>query len=156
MTLTRGLSTLFGVLMAGSAAAGSDPPAAAAAVAALAAVCVAMVFRPAATLAVCLAVAALGLSDGPVVCAGLSGLCSAAYLVCRHAAPRNSGGVRPPDWPTVSGAVGFGCAGLVAASIPPRLPWIPLAAPLGALAVYLVATYPFVHYPKTASRRADW
>ena len=47
-----------------------------------------MVFRPAATLAVLLSVATIVLSDPPLVFVALSGLCAAAYLVCRHAVGR--------------------------------------------------------------------
>ena len=55
-------------------------------VAALIAVGVGTVFRPAATLAVLLAVTTIVVSDPSVVFVALSGLCAAAYLVCRHAA----------------------------------------------------------------------
>jgi hypothetical protein len=48
------------------------------------------------------------------------------------------------SWPTVVAAVGFTCAGLVAASFPLQLPWLPLAAPVGVLAIYVLATRPFV------------
>jgi len=39
---------------------------------------------------------------------------------------------------------GFAFAGLVATSFPLELPWLPLAAPLGALAIYVLATRPFL------------
>ena len=48
------------------------------------------------------------------------------------------------SWPTVVAAVGFTFAGLVATSFPLQLPWLPLAAPLGVLAIYVLATRPFV------------
>ena len=40
-------------------------------------------------------------------------------------------------------AVGFTAAGLVAASLPFQLPWVPLVAPLAVLALYVVVTRPF-------------
>jgi hypothetical protein len=48
------------------------------------------------------------------------------------------------SWPTVVGAVGFSFAGLVATSFPLQLPWLPLAAPLAVLAIYVLATRPFL------------
>jgi hypothetical protein len=144
------LSTGFGLLMVGlvvgpavgSSAAGS-PPAVAAGAAALIAVGVGMVFRPAATVAVLLLVATVLLSNPSVTFAAWSGLCAAAYLVCRHAVGTPAGAVMW-SWPTVVGAVGFSFAGLVATSFPLQLPWLPLAAPLAVLAIYLLATRPFL------------
>jgi hypothetical protein len=133
----------FGLLMVGSAAHGSRGFAAAAWVAALIAVGAGTVFRPAATVAALLALATLVLSDPPLVFVALSGLCAAAYLVCCHAV----GAAAPVvlgSWPTAVAAVGFTFAGLVATSFPLQLPWVPLAAPLGALAIYLLAVRPFV------------
>lgn len=136
-------ATGFGLLMVGLAADGSHGFAVAAWVAALVAVGVGTVLRPAATVAVLLAVVTVMLSDPPLVFVALSGLCGAAYLVCRHAA-----GVAAPvvlsSWPTAVAAVGFAFAGLVATSFPLQLPWLPLAAPLGALVIYLLAIRPFL------------
>ncbi|BBY11564.1 hypothetical protein [Mycobacterium marseillense] len=136
-------ATGFGLLMVGLAAGGSHGFAVAAWVAALVAVAVGTVLRPAATVAVLLAVVTVMLSDPPLVFVALSGLCGAAYLVCRHAA-----GVAAPvvlsSWPTAVAAVGFAFAGLVATSFPLQLPWLPLAAPLGALVIYLLAIRPFL------------
>jgi hypothetical protein len=141
--LTRAVSTAFGLLMVGLVAVGSDGLAAAAGIVALVAVGVGMAFRPAATVAVLLAVATIVLSDPPYVLTALSGLCAAAYLVCRYAAgPLTS--VVMGSWPTVVAAGGFTFAGLVATSFPLQLPWLPLAAPLGALAIYVLATRPFL------------
>ena len=139
-----GLSTGFGLLMVGSAAVGSHGPAVVVAAAALIAVGVGVVFRPAATLAVLLSVATVVLSDSSAVFAAWSGLCAAAYLVCRHAVGTPAGAALW-SWPTVVGAVGFTSAGLVATSFPLQLPWLPLAAPLGALAIYVLATRPFLN-----------
>jgi hypothetical protein len=145
------LSTGFGLLMVGlvlgpavgSSAAGSHGPAVAAGAAALIAVGVGVVFRPAATVAVLLLVATVLLSNPSVTFAAWSGLCAAAYLVCRHAVGTPAGAVMW-SWPTVVGAVGFSFAGLVATSFPLQLPWLPLAAPLAVLAIYLLATRPFL------------
>ncbi len=139
---TLAVSTVVGVLMVGLAAVGSHGPALVAAAAALLAVAAGVAFRPAATVAVLLSAATIVASDPSLVFAAWSGLCAAAYLVCRHAAA-TSGGVMW-SWPTAVAAVGFTCAGLVAAAFPLQLPWLPLAAPLGVLAIYLLATRPFV------------
>jgi hypothetical protein len=140
------LSTVFGLLMIGSAAVGSNGSGVVAATVAVVAVAVGIPFRPAATLAVVLSVATIVLAGPPYVLAALSGLCAAAYLVCRHAV-----GPRPAtvigSWPTIIAAVGFTFAGLVATSFPVQVPWLPLVAPLGVLAMYVVATRPFVHRP---------
>ena len=141
--MTRAVSTAFGLLMVGLVAVGSHGPAAAAGVVALIAVGVGIVFRPAATVAVLLAVATIVLSDSPHVLTALSGLCAAAYLVCRYAAGRSTTVVLG-SWPTVVAAGGFTFAGIVATSFPLQLPWLPLAAPLGALAIYVLATRPFL------------
>jgi hypothetical protein len=137
------LSTGFGLLMVGLAAVGAHGPAVVAAAAALIAVAVGVVFRPAATLAVLLSVATIVVSNPSVVFAAWSGLCAAAYLICHHAVGTPPGAVMW-SWPTVIGAVGFSSAGLVATSFPLQLPWLPLAAPVAGLAIYVLATRPFL------------
>ena len=137
------VSTVFGVLMVGLAAVGSHGPAVVTAAAALIAVGAGVAFRPAATIAVLLSVATIVASNPSLVFAAWSGLCAAAYLVCRHAVGLPVGVVLW-SWPTVIGAVGFTSVGLVATSFPLHLPWLPLAAPLGVLAIYVVATRPFM------------
>lgn len=137
------ISTVFGALMVGLAAAGSHGPALVAGILAAAAVGVGVALRPAATVAVLLAAATVAVSDPPLVLAAWSGLCAAAYLVCRHAVGTPAG-VVIWSWPTAVAAVGFTCAGLVATSFPLQLPWLPVAAPLGVLAIYVLATRPFV------------
>ena len=141
--MTRAVSTAFGLLMVGLVAVGSHGPAAAAGVVTLIAVGVGIVIRPAATVAVLLAVATIVLSDAPHVLTALSGLCAAAYLVCRYASGASTSVVLG-SWPTVAAAGGFTFAGIVATSFPLQLPWLPLAAPLGALAIYVLATRPFL------------
>jgi hypothetical protein len=139
----RVFSTGFGLVMVGLAADGSHGLAVAAGALALTMVGVGMVVRSAATLAVLLSVAMIMVADPPHVFAALSGLCAAAYLVCRHAVGTPTGLVMG-SWPTFAGAVGFTFAGLVATSFPLQLPWLPLAAPLGVLAIYVLATRPFL------------
>lgn len=136
-------STVFGALMVGLAAFGSHGAPIVAGVAAAVAVGAGVAFRPAATVAVLLTVATILASDPSPVFAAWSGLCAVAYLVCRHAVGAPAG-VVIWSWPTAVAAVGFSCAGLVATSFPLQVPWLPLAAPLGALALYVLATRPFV------------
>ena len=133
------LSTGFGLLMVGLTAVEPRGLVIAAAVAALIAVAVGIAFRPFATVAVLSAVATVLLSSPAPVLVALSGLCAAAYLVCRY-----SGGAPAGDWPTAVAAVGFTFAGLVATLFPWQVPWLPLAAPPAALASYVLAARPFL------------
>lgn len=137
-------ATGFGLLMVGLAADGWRESAIAGWVAVLIAVAVGIVLRRAATVAVLLAAVTVLLSSPPVIFVALSGLCAAAYLVCRHAAG-TSALVVLDSWPTAVGAVGFTVAGLVATSFPLQLPWLPLVAPLAALLIYLLAVRPFMN-----------
>lgn len=139
----RALAALFGLLMVGLAALGSHGLASVTAAVALVGVGFGMIFRPAATLSVLLTVGVIVLSNPPQPVGVLSGLCAAAYLVCRHAVGTPVGTVLG-SWPTVVGAVGFTAAGWVAASFPLQLPWLPLVAPLAVLAIYVLATRPFL------------
>jgi hypothetical protein len=140
---TGALATGFGLLMVGVAAVGSHGPALVAGLVAAIAVGVGTVSRPAATLAVLLAVLAIAVSNPSPVLAASSGLCAAAYLVSRHAASTPSG-VVIGSWPTTIAAVGFTFAGLVATSFPLQVPWLPLVAPVAVLAIYVLATRPFL------------
>jgi len=139
----RALAMVFGLVMVELAGLGSGGPALAVAAAAVVAVGAGIVFRPVATLAVLLTVCTIALSDPSPLPAALSGLSAAAYLLCRHAVGTPVGSVLG-SLPTIVGAVGFTCAGLVAALFPLQLPWLPLAAPLAVLAIYVLATRPFV------------
>jgi hypothetical protein len=135
------LSPAFGVLMVASTGVGShDGPALVAALVALVMVAVGMVFRPAATLAVVLVVAAIALTDPAPMLVAMSGLAASLYLVLRHA----NGRLVTASVPTVVAAAGFTTVGLAATSFPVQLPWLPLAAPLAVLAIYLLATRPFL------------
>lgn len=129
--------------MVGLAAGGSHGSALVAWVAALIAVGLGTVFRRAATAAVVLAATTIMLANPPLVFVALSGLCAAAYLLCRHAVGPSAPAVLGSG-PTAVAAVGFTFAGLVATSFPLQLPWLPLVAPLGALVIYLLAIRPFM------------
>ena len=137
------MSAGFGLLMVGSAAVGIHGFGVGVGAAALIAVGVGTAVRPVATLAVLLAVATVMLSAPPPALVALSGLCAAAYLVCRYAVGTPAGVVMG-SWPTVFAGLGFAFAGLVAVSFPLQLPWLPLAAPLGVLAIYALAARPFL------------
>jgi hypothetical protein len=134
----RFLATIFGLIMVGSAAVGTHGPAVATAGASALAVCVGVALRPIATLAVLLSVFTMVLSDPSHPFVALSGLCAAGYLVCRYADAAIG------SWPTIVAVVGFAFAGVVATSFPLQLPWLPLAAPLAVVAIYVLATRPFV------------
>ncbi|QLL08673.1 hypothetical protein [Mycobacterium vicinigordonae] len=131
------VSTAFGLAMVGLVAVGSDGATLVVVAAAAAGLVVGLgtMFRSAATGAVLLAVLVVVLSDPPHILVALSGLCAAAYLVSRHLAG---------SWPTAVAAVGFTFVGLVATSFPLQVPWLPLLAPLAVLAIYVVATRPFL------------
>jgi hypothetical protein len=134
----RAFATIFGLAMVGSAAVGTHGPALAAAGVAAIAVGVGMLVRPIATLAVLLTVLAMTLSDTQPLLAAASGLCAAGYLVFRY------GGAVIGSSATLVGAAGFTFAGLVATSFPLQVPWLPLLAPLVIVAIYVLATRPFV------------
>src|SRR3954451_302027 len=138
---SRVLTLLLGLLMVALAAVGSQGPVLVAAGAGAVAVGLATVFRPAATLAVLLTVVVIVASDPSNVLAAMSGLCAAAYLVCRHA----DGAVVAGSGPSTVAAVGFTFAGLVATSFPLQVPWLPLVAPMAVLAIYVLVTRPFVN-----------
>jgi hypothetical protein len=133
--MNRALSTAFGLVMIAAAAVAADDAALVAAGLATLAVLVGNIFRPAATLAVLAAGAALVLNEAPAMLAALAGLCAACYLVLRHTASITA--------PTVIGAVGFTAVGLTGVSLPLELPWVPLLAPLAVLTLVALATRPF-------------
>jgi hypothetical protein len=137
------LSTACGVLMVAAVGIGAHGSARVAATSAVAAVTIAVLFRPIATLAVLLTVVAIALSGPPATVAAVSGLSAAAYLVLRHAASSGAG-LDSVSGATLVSAVGFTLVGLVATAFPLRLPWLPLLAPLAVFAVYLLATRPYL------------
>jgi hypothetical protein len=137
------LGAMFGLMMAAAAGAQADGPALAAAALAVVAVLVCIGFRPAASVAVLLAMTALVLSDSPPMLAALAGLCAAAHLVLRYA-ESGSAGVVTASAPGMIAAVGFTLVGLVVTAFPFELPWLPLLAPLAVVAMYVLVTRPFV------------
>jgi hypothetical protein len=137
------LSTACGVLMVAAVGIGAHGSTRVAAASAVAAVVIAVLFRPMATLAVLLTVVAIVLSGPPATVAAVSGLSAAAYLVLRHAASSGAG-LDSVSGATMVSAVGFTLVGLVATAFPLRLPWLPLLAPLAVFAVYLLATRPYL------------
>jgi hypothetical protein len=137
------VSTACGLLMAAPVGIGSHGPTLVVAGSAMAAVLVAILSRPFATLAVLLTVAAILLSDATSTLAAVCGLSAAVYLVLRHAAGSGAG-LDGVGGPTLVGAVGFTFVGLAATAFPLRLPWLPLLAPLAVFAIYLLATRPFL------------
>ncbi|MGV7274219.1 hypothetical protein PJI13_22900 [Mycobacterium kansasii] len=141
--LSRVGSSLFGLLMVASAVVGAHGPAVAVGIAAALAVAAGIAFRPAATIAVLLSVSVLVMSDPSQGLAALSGLCAAAYLVCRHAVGTAIGLVAG-SLPTIVSAAGFAVAGLVATSFPLQVPWLPLVAPVAVVAIYVLAARPFI------------
>jgi hypothetical protein len=137
------LSTACGLLMVAAVGVGTYGPARAAAVSALVAVTAALVFRPAATLAVLLTMAVIAWTSPTASVAAVAGLSAAVYLVLRHGAASGIG-LDSVSLATLVAALGFTLAGLVAAAFPLQLPWLPLLAPLAVLAIYLLATRPFL------------
>jgi hypothetical protein len=137
--VTRTSSTAIGLLMVAATAVGSHGPAVVAAALAAVAVLAGTVFRPAATLAVLFTVAAIVVANPSPMLVAVSGLSAAVYLVVRYAVRRPTGVITAP---TMIAAVGFTLVGLVAASFPFRLPWLPLLAPLAVFAIYVLATRP--------------
>lgn len=129
------LPPAFGFLMVGAAAFRADGPAVVVAGVAVAAVVASAWWRPAATVAVVLAVATVVLADSAPMHTLLAGLAAAVYLVLRHT---------DPTVPTMAFAVGFAVVVAVAVALPVQVPWLPLAAPLALLAGYLLALRPFL------------
>lgn len=134
-TVTLLLPLAFGVFMVGAAAYRADAAAMVAAGVALGAVALSAWVRPAATVAVLLAVVTVVLADPAPMHTVLAGLAAAAYLVLRHT---------DPTVPTMFFAVGFAGAAAVVVALPVHVPWLPLIAPLALLAGYLLSLRPFV------------
>lgn len=126
------VSSGLGLLMAAIAGGGAHATAAAAAIAVAAGV----LFRPAATLAVLLSVAALALGGATPAAAAGCGLAGAGYLVVRH--------TNTVTAPTIVAAVGFTFVGLLATAVGLQLPWLPVLAPVAAFACYALVTSPFL------------
>ena len=139
----RAFSTGFGILMVAAAAVHADRPGLVVAALAVTAVLVGLRFRAAVTAAVLLTVSAIVLCEPPPLFAAVSGLSAAAYLVLRHAV---EAGVVTTTWPTVVGVIGFTVLGAIATSAPAHLPWLPVLAPPAAVAIFALATRPFLDH----------
>lgn len=139
-------STAFGLLMVTSAAIHADRSGAIAIGLAVAALLTGLRYRSAATFSVLLVIVAMVLSPPPLLFAALSGLSAAAYLVMRHAVGL---GVVTTTRATVLAMVGFTVVGVVATSLPLRLPWLPLLAPPAVVVMFLLVTIPFLRGRRT-------
>lgn len=128
-----------GLLMVAGPGIGSEAPARQLSMLAVVAVAAGVIWRPAATLAVLLTVGVFVLSNPAATLTAVSGLAAAAYLVLRHVDSLDAVSAA-----TLVGAAGFAFAGLVATAFPLQVPWLPLAAPLAVVAIYLLATGPFL------------
>ena len=136
------LSTAFGLVMVAAAGFQTAGNAFLAAIVALVAVLGGIVFRVAATLAVLLAAAAIVFADAPPMLAALAGLSAACYLVLRHIEGGSASAIGASA-PAMLAALGFTFVGVLAASFPFELPWLPLLAPLAVFGIYVLATRPF-------------
>jgi hypothetical protein len=135
-------STGFGLVMAAAAGIQTAGLAFVLAILAVLSVLVSIRFRFAGTLAVLLAAAAVMLTNAEPLVAGLAGLSASCYLVLRHTEGRLTGFAGASS-PAMTAALGFTVVGVLAASFPFQVRWLPLAAPLTVLAVYMLATWPF-------------
>ena len=144
------LSTGFGLVMVAAAGFQTTGLAFVFAVAAAVGVLTGIVVRAAATVAVLFAAAAVVVSEAPPMLAALAGLTAACYLVLRYT---EGGAARliGASAPTMLAALGFSFVGVLAASFPFTVPWLPLLAPLAVFGIYVLATRPFY---KVAERDA--
>jgi hypothetical protein len=136
------LSTAFGLVMGAAAGFQTDGPALVLAMLAAAAVLAGVALRVAATVAVLSAAAAIVVSDAPPMLAALAGLSAACYLVLRYT-EGGSTRVVGASAPAMIAALGFTFVGVLAASFPFELPWLPLLAPLAVFGIYVLVTRPF-------------
>ncbi len=136
------LSIAFGLVMATAAGIQTTGVAFVVAILAVLSVLVGIGFRLAATLAVLLAATAVMLTEAEPLLAGLAGLSAACYLVLRHT-EGGSTGLTGASSPAMVAALGFTFVGVLAASFPFELPWLPLLAPPAVFAAYVLATRPF-------------
>ena len=146
MSPGRALSTAFGLLMVAAVALQADAPALLAASVAAVAVVISVQLPSAATVAVVVCVLAIGLSDAaPLLCA-LAGLNATCYLLLRHA-----GGRETFTQPTIVAVLASSALGLFATAIPAELPWVPLAAPLVVLAMFVMVVQPLLRMAQRLS-----
>ena len=136
------LSTAFGLVMVAAAGFQTTGPALILAMLATAAVLAGITLRIGATAAVLLAAAAIVVSDAPPIFAALAGLSAACYLVLRYTEGASTR-VLGASTRGMIAALGFTFVGVLAASFPFELPWLPLLAPLAVFGIYVLATRPF-------------
>jgi hypothetical protein len=136
------LSTAFGLVMVAASGFQTAGPALVLAMLAAAAVLAGILIRVAATVAVLSSAAAIVVSDAPPMLAALAGLSAACYLVLRFT-EGGSTRVLGASTPAMVAALGFTFVGVLAASFPFELPWLPLLAPLAVFGIYVLATRPF-------------
>ena len=136
------LSTAFGLVMAAAAGFQTAGPALVLAIAAAVTVLAGIAVRVVATVAVLSSAAAIVVSDAPPMLAALAGLSAACYLVLRYT-EGGSTRVVGASAPALLAALGFTFVGVLAASFPFELPWLPLLAPLAVFGIYVLVTRPF-------------
>ncbi len=136
------LSTAFGVVMVAAAGIQTDGPALALATVGAFGVLAGVVHRGAATAAVLSSASAVAVSQAPPMPAAVAGLAAACYLVLRYT-ERDSTRLIGASATTMLAALCFAFVGVVAASFPFELPWLPLLAPLAVFGSYVLATRPF-------------
>jgi hypothetical protein len=137
----RILSPAFGVMMIAAAEPQPHHLAAWTAGLAIAAVLFGVRFSWAATLAVLLTALALAASGPPPLLAVTSGLCATVYLVLRHTSIPNSAA---PTRASVLAASSFGLVAAIVALSPVDVAWLPVLAPFGLLAAFVIATQPYL------------
>lgn len=136
------LSTAFGLVMVAAAGFQTVGVASVFAIAAAVGVLAGIALRVAATVAVLSAATAIVVSEAPPMFAALAGLTAACYLVLRYT-ERESTRLLGASAPAMLAALGFTFVGVIAASFPFELPWLPLLAPLAVFGIYVLATRPF-------------
>ncbi len=146
------MSTALGLLMVAASAIGSAGGGRAAMVLAVAAtvgVVAGVRFAAGATCAVVCTAVLLAVSGPESMAALLTGLAAAAYLVLRQGGRADEFAV----WPSLIGALGVSAAVLLAAVVPVRVAWLPLAAPLAGVIVYVIVMRPMLAGRPTQVRR---
>jgi hypothetical protein len=136
------LSTAFGLMMGAAAGFQTSGLPLVLAMCAAAAVLAGIALRVTATVAVLSAASAIALADAPPMLAALAGLSAACYLVLRYT-EGGSTRVMGASAPAMLAALGFTFVGVLAASFPFELPWLPLLAPLAVFGIYVLAIRPF-------------
>lgn len=109
--------------------------------------------RMVATLAVLFVIGIVALGDASSLFSMLSGLAAVTYLLAAY----------PLRWPSTVNALRyevivpallFGCAALLAAAIPVgRSSWLPLAAPVAVVGIYVLTLWPFTQNSGDAVER---